>query len=176
MNRLSVVAAKRVFGAGLLLVTLAVPRVAMAQDAAAQADPLKLSGGKPTLVVWAIKADRGADFEAAWAGIRAVLAKSDKDDFKALGQSLTEIYKVDQPPFDFTTKDGPVKAVLYVFRLDKPSTTYSYNPRTILYEYLKAGQEGAVVNRADADDLFVKKFGESYLALQAIWALNKIGG
>jgi hypothetical protein len=153
---------------------LAAPRVARAQEA--QADPLKFAASKPTVVGWVIKADKTAEFEAAWAGIRALLAKSDKDDLKAFGETLSHLYRVDQPPFDFQSPQGPVKAVMYVFRIDAPSTAYSYNPREILYVYLKAGQEGSPVTRAEADDLYTAKLASAYLAINPLWTLTRIGG
>jgi hypothetical protein len=176
MNRLSVVAAKRaVIGAGVLLVTLAMPRVAMAQDAAAQADPLKFAANKPTVVGWVVRADKAADFEDGWKSIRELVAKSDKDDLKAFGKTLSEFYKIEQPPFGFPVNGQNVMAVIYLFRLESPSTSFSYNPRAILYEYLKAGQDGAVVNRADADAIY-KKLQDAFLTINPLWTLTKIGG
>lgn len=175
MNRLSVIAAKRVLvvGVGLLLATLAAPRVAVAQDA--QADPLKFSVSQPKVIGWVVRADKAADFEDAWKSIRELVAKSDKEDLKAFGHGLTEFYKTDAPPFDFQVNGQNVKVVVYIFRLDNPSTTYSYNPRQIIYEYLKAGQDGAVVNRADADAIY-KKLGDAFVTINPLWTLTKIGG
>jgi hypothetical protein len=173
MNRLSVVAVKRALvGATIALLTLSGARAASAQEP----DPLKFAVSKPTIMGWVIKADKTAEFEAAWAGIKDLLAKSDKDELKAFGQTMTELYKVDQPPFDFTSPQGPVKAVIYIFRLDHPSTQFSYNPRAILYEYLKAGVEGSPVTRAQADDLYINKLTAAYLTINPLWSLTKIGG
>ena len=175
MNRLSVVAVKRALvGATIALLALAMPRMASAQDA----DPLKFAESKPKVIGWIIKADKTAEFEAAWAGIKDLLLKSDKEDLKAFGQTLNEIYKVDQPPFPFTPPGGStaVQAVLYVFRIDHPSTQFSYNPRQILYEYLKAGAEGSAVTRAQADDLYITKLTAAYLTINPLWTLTKIGG
>ena len=169
MNRLSVVAAKRAFlSVSLALVALAAPRVAMAQEAAA--DPLKFKESKPTVIGWVVRADKTAEFEAGWKGIREVVAKSDKDDLKAFGKDL-ELWKVEQPPFDFQT----TKAVIYLFRLDSPSTTYSYNPREILYVYLNAGKEGSVITFAEATALY-EKLQASFLTINPLWTLTKIGG
>ena len=173
MNRLSVVAVKRAFlSASFLLVALAAPRVAMAQEA----DPLKFKESKPTVIGWVIRADKTADFEEAWAGIKGLLAKSDNADLKAFGQTLGQIYKIEGPPTDFTTPAGPVKAVSYIFRIDAPSTAYSYNPRSILYEYLKAGAEGSAVTRAEADALYTGKLTPAYLTINFLWTLSKVGG
>jgi hypothetical protein len=160
---------------GLTLAVLAAPRVAFAQDA--QADPLKFATSKPVIIGWVIRADKTAEFEAAWAGIRALLAKSDKEDLKAFGATMSEVYKVDQPPFDYAAAPGgSAKAVIYLFRIDAPSTAYSYTPREILYVYLKAGQEGSPVTRAAADDLYTAKLGAAYLTINPLWSLTKIGG
>ena len=86
-----------------------------------------------------------------------------------------ELWKIEQPPFDFPVNGQPVKAVIYLFRLDNPSTTYSYNPRTILYEYLKAGQEGSPVTRAEADGVYAK-LQAAFLTINPLWTLTKIGG
>ena len=171
MNRLSVVAAKRaIVGATLALIALAAPRVAMAQDP----DPLKFTSAKTTVIGWVVRADKTAEFEEAWAGIRAVLAKSDKADLKAFGDTLKDVWKVDAP-IDHQTPQGAVKANIYLFRLETPSTTYSYNPREIIYVYLKAGQEGAPLTRPDADAIYAK-LQASFLTISPLWTLTKIGG
>jgi len=159
---------------GLTLAVLAAPRVAVAQEP--QADPLKFATSKPVIMGWVIKADKTAEFEAAWAGIRGLLAKSDTEGLKTLGATMSQIYKVDQPPFDYASPGGPVKAVMYLVRVDAPSTEYSYNPREILYVYLKAGQEGSPVTRAEADDLYTAKLGSAYLTINPLWSLTRIGG
>lgn len=172
MNRLSVVAAKRaLFGVGALLVTLA-PRVAFAQDAP---DPLKFAASKPTVIGWVVRADKTADFEEGWKGIKDLLAKSDDAALKSFGQSLSEFYKIEQPPFDFPVNGQNVKAAIYLFRLDNPSTSYSYNPRAILYEYLKAGKEGSSLKFEDANAIY-KKLQDSFLTINPLWTLTKIGG
>jgi len=169
MNRLSVVK-RAFFGATVALIALAAPRVAMAQEA----DPLKFAASKPTIVGWVVKADKTAEFEDGWKGIRELLAKSDKDDLKAFGRTL-DLFKIDQPPFDFPANGQTNKAVIYLFKLDSPSTTYSYNPRQILYEYLKAGLEGSTVTRADADGIYAK-LQAAFLTINPLWTLTKIGG
>jgi hypothetical protein len=172
MNRLSVVAVKRaVIGMSLALAAIATPRVAMAQAP----DPLKFSSSQPVIIGWVIKADKTADFEAAWAGIKALLAKSDKDELKAFGQTI-ELFRIEGDPFDHPTPNGPIKVVMYAFNMAAPSTTHSYNPLTILYDYLAAGKEGSTVTRAEADDLYTAKIGGSYVTIQPLWKLKKIGG
>ena len=172
MNRLSVVAAKRAFLGAIALLALAAPRVAMAQEP----DPLKFTTNAPRIVGWVIKAEKTTEFEEAWAGIRALLAKSDNAELKAFGSTLENLYKIDQPAFEYPQAGSGQKAVIYIFRIDAPSTTYSYNPRQILYEYLKAGQEGSPVTRAEADTLYTTKLGSAFLTVNPLWTLTKIGG
>jgi hypothetical protein len=126
-----------------------------AQDAP---DPLKLSGDF-VLLVNQIKPDRAADFESAWAAIRDKLTKSDKPDLKELGSSLN-IYKLDTPP----AAGAPV---VYIFRLEPPSKTQSYDPTKILY------YSGAFPDRAEADAIF-KKIDGAYVGIQP-WPMKKIG-
>lgn len=174
MNRLSVVAARRAFiVAGLAIIALVSPRVAMAQDAAA--DPLKFAAAKPTVIGWVIRADKTAEFEAAWAATRAAIDKHGDEALKAFGQTLTSVYRVEGPPFDQPTAQGPVKAVIYLFRLDNPSTAFSYNPREILYVYLKAGKEGSPFTFADATAIY-EKLQAAYITINPLWTLTKIGG
>ena len=174
MNRLSVVAVKRAFVGAVALVALAAPRVAMAQEQPA-ADPLKFSASKPTVIGWVIKADKTAEFEAAWTGIREAIAKHGDDALKAFAQTLTSVYRIDGPPFDQQTEKGPVKAVIYLFRLDNPSTAFSYNPREILYVYLKAGKEGSPFAFAEATAIY-EKLQASFITINPLWTLTKVGG
>ena len=134
--------------AGVVLCLLVGSRVVMGQAAAQPAaDPFKFATSGPVLFLNYIKADKTADFEEGWASVRAMLAKSDNADYKALGEHLSKLSKVDVPPVDVSGG----KAVIYVFQIDAPSSTLTYNPRTILYEYLKAGLDGSPVTRPDAD-------------------------
>lgn len=158
---------------GVALVVLAAPRIAAAQTApAAQAAPqddiLKFTSSVPVIIVNQIKAEKTAEFEEGWAGIRALIAKSDNTDLKTFGETLNNLYRVDQPPFD--SPNG--KAVIYIFQISSPSTTFSYNPGKILYEALKAGQEGSLVTRAEADAVYAKLQG-AYLVINPPWLLIK---
>jgi hypothetical protein len=166
MTRWSVLAGKQaVCGLGMVLVALAAPRVAMAQDAPPQ-DVLKFSTNAPAIIVSQIKAEMTAQFEEGWAAIRGLCAKSDDAGVRAFGESLGNLYRVDQPPFQ--TPNG--MAVIYIFNLTSPSTTYSYNPTEILYNTLKAGQEGSAVTREEADAIFEKLKG-AYLVINPPWVL-----
>jgi hypothetical protein len=146
---------------------LAAPRVATAQ-AAPQEDILKFSSSAPVIIVNQIRADKIAEFEEGWAGIRALIAKSDNAELKAFGETLTNLYRVEQEPFDVQG----TKAVIYVFNLSAPSTTFSYNPGKILYEALKAGGEGSPVTREEADPVYAK-LQAAYLAINPPWVLVK---
>ena len=127
------------------------------------------------MIGWVVRADKTAEFEAGWTGIREAIAKHGDDALKAFAQTLTSIYKIDGPPFDQQTPQGPVKAVIYLFRLDNPSTAFSYNPREILYIYLKAGKEGSPFAFADATAIY-EKLQASFLTINPLWTLTKIGG
>ena len=149
------------------------PLLARAQDPApaqqAPADPLKFSHDGPLLLIYQVKPDRAADFEALWAAIRAGLAKSDRAEVKAFGESLVP-YKVSSTPN------------VYVFKLDQPSKTFSYNPVAILYDaehILTPAPNPGLFSRAEADELYNKKFsgsgGDVFTAIQP-WPLVKVGG
>jgi len=155
-------------GAAVAMMLTAAPGVASAQEAE---DVLKFTSNMPVLIVNQIKADKTTEFEEGWAGIRQLIAKSEMADLQAFGESLGKLFRVDQPAFD--APGG--KAVLYIFQLDSPSTTYSYNPGKILYEYLKAGLEGSKITRAEADAVYAK-LQAAYLAINPPWKLIKAGG
>jgi hypothetical protein len=145
---------------------------AAAPAAAPQADTLVLAQGTPHLIVWAVKAKRGADFEALWAAIRATAAKSDRPEVKEFGASITNIYKVAATP-----GAGAEAPEFYVFQLDKPATQ-SYNPGKVVYEFLyyqKDGKEGGIP-RAEADEIFKKAGNMQEMFVNIlVWPLNKVG-
>ena len=174
MRRWSSLAWKRALWlAAVAVFVVGAPRGAMAQEPAAappQADPLKFSTSRPMIVGWQVRADKTADFEEFWAGIRTLIVKSENAELKAFGDTLTKFYRVDQPPFELSGN----QVVIYLFQLETPSTTHSYNPVTILYTYLGAGVEGSKVTRAEADALY-EKFKASYLAVNPLWPLVKVG-
>ena len=126
----------------------------------AQEDPLKLKGDMPVIIINQIASDKTAEFEAAWAAIREKLAKSDKPELKAFGDTLSKMYRVSVPP------DQSGGMAIYVFQVDQPSSTQSYHPVEILF---KSG----LFERADADMIFAK-LKDAYKNIQA-WPLAKIG-
>lgn len=172
MNRLSVLLSaglRAASVAGLALAFVAAPRVAAAQDPAA-ADPLKFDSSGPAMILIQIHAEKTTEFESAWAAIRAGIAKADSSDLKAFGDTLSKLFKVDQPPLD--TPAG--KAVLYVLQIDAPSTTISYNPFRVVYEQLwKNGQEGAALSRAEADAIY-EKLKAAFQNINPPWKLIRV--
>ncbi len=129
-------------------------------------DQLKFTIDGPVVLINQIKTDKAADFEAAWADIRAAIAKTDKAEVKAFGETLTKLYKVDLPPADMQG----VKTSIYVFHIDTPSKSHSYNPVKILYETLHGG---GVLTREEADAIYAK-LKDSYASINP-WPLVKVG-
>ena len=124
--------------------------------------------GDAGLILNYVKADKTADFESTWGSIRAALAKSTKDDVKAFGESLTKLYKVDQPPIEG-------KTVLYILQIDAPSTTISYHPFKLVYEQLwNADEKLSLIPRAEADTIF-EKLKASFQNINPPWKLIKVG-
>jgi hypothetical protein len=124
-------------------------------------DALKLTSD--FVLIWStIKADKAADFESAWASIKAGLAKSSKDDLKQLGESI-RVYKIDAPP-----ADSPAgKTVTFMFHLDPPVKTQSYDPVKILFF-------SGAFERAEADTVWAK-LKDCYVSINPM-PLSKIGG
>jgi hypothetical protein len=104
------------------------PAAAQPQQQPAQ-DVFKFSHDGPLLMVWTIKPERAADFEKAWLSIKDALAKSANAEYKALGDGLT-VYRV-------TQQLKPGDPEVFVFQVNPPSRSLTYNPVTILFTYLK---------------------------------------
>ena len=64
----------------------------------------------------------------------------------------------------------PSAAVIYIFQLDAPSTTISYNPVKILYETIQAN---GGMTREEADAVYAK-LKDAYQSINP-WPLVKIG-
>ena len=138
------------------------------------ADMLKFATDSPVQILFSIKADKTADFETAWNGIRTAFAKApaDKADLKAFGDSLAKMYRVDLSTVGGAPAGTPA---IYILLLEMPSKTISYNPGKIIYETLyNNGNPGGILTRPEADELY-KKLSESYQAINP-WPLVKIGG
>ena len=175
MNRIGGLRSAGLRAAGVLgfaAVMAVTPATAWAQAAAApQEDVLKFSSNAPVMVLIQVHADKTADFEAGWAGIRAGLAKGDADQ-QALGTSMGKLFKVDQPPIQSPAGNG----VIYVLQLDAPSTTITYNPFKLIYEVLwKPGADATILKREEADAIF-EKLKVSLQSVNPPWKLVKIGG
>ena len=176
MIRIGVMKSAKLRAASLALlafVVMAAARPASAQDKPAAPPPedlLKFSTSVPTLILIQVHADKAADFESSWAAIKAGFAKVQDAEQKAFGETLTKLFKLDQPPMD--TPAG--KAIVYVLQVDAPSTTQSYNPGKIIYDVLwKNGADGAPMSRQEADDLF-KKIAPVFQSITP-WKLAKVG-
>jgi hypothetical protein len=114
--------------AGVSARVLQDPPPAGQAQAPAQKDQLKFSHSGDMILLWQIKPDRTADFESAWSEIRGALAKNPNADLQAFAKSFA-VHKVQTPP------GGPS---IYVFIMQPASSSYSYNPVTLLFETLKA--------------------------------------
>jgi hypothetical protein len=155
--------------------TLLARQTAPAQQPAAAPQDNLLLPNVPHLIIWAVKPAKTSDFEALWAGIDAQLAKSERAEVKEFAGTFTHKYKLNVPP----SADQPV---IYVFQIDKPSQTQSYNPGKIIYEFLwkqdpKDGKEmPGSIPRTEADELF-KKIGSmpDMFAQISPWPLVKMG-
>jgi hypothetical protein len=162
---------------GLALFVAATPGLAFAQAAAApQEDVFKFSSNTPVMVLIQINADKTADFESAWAALRAGLAKSEAADVKSFGESLGRLYKVDQPPFAAQGPSGAAQVLLYVLHLDSPSTAISYNPFKVVYEVLwNADATKSLLKREEADEIY-NKLKAAFQSINPPWKLLKVGG
>jgi hypothetical protein len=130
---------------------------AAAQAAPAAADPFKFSNDF-TLLVNSIKAAKAADFESAWAAIKDKLSKSDKPGLKEMAEGL-KIYKLGTAP-----QAGA--DVIYIFHLEPPSKTQSYDPTQILFF-------SGAFERAEADAIYAK-IKDAYVTITP-WPLVKVG-
>lgn len=131
---------------------------AAAAPAAQAADQLKFST-VAALIVWQVKPDMEAGFESAWGAIKTKLSASDKPDFKELGDSI-KIFKVNM------TGAPAGSPTAYVFQLNPPSKTLSYDPSKILYA-------PGMWERAEADALF-KKIADALVTFSVL-PLDKVG-
>ena len=118
-------------------------------------DDLKLNIDGPAILLFKIKADRTADFEALVAGILSGLGKSAKEDVK----SFAAAYR----PMKVETVPG-----LYIFNLAQPSKTVSYNPVTLLFY-----TDPEAIKREEADVLYKKWEGAAESI--NIWPLKPMG-
>jgi len=149
-----VVAVALLCGASAMRAQQAAPPAAPAAPAA---DPFKFSADHVLMMLQA-KPEKAADFESAWSAIKDKLSKSDKPDYKALGDSLN-YFKVTGMPAGSPN--------LYVFDLNPPSKTLSYDPGKILFD------AGTPFERKDADEIY-KKISEAFAGANFL-TLSKVG-
>ena len=127
--------------------------------APATVDPLKFNLDVPLLLVNFVKRDKAADFEAVWKEIRSGLAASAKPELQEFGKTLEKWYKVEP-------EKGPPTSFIYIFQIETPSKTQTYNHVRIL-------NESGVWDRAKADELFAK-LKDCYESINP-WPLFKVG-
>jgi hypothetical protein len=145
---------------------LGAPAMAYGQQPAATPappDPLKFNLDVPLLLIYSVKPDKTADFESVWAAIKEGLAKSDKPELKTFGEGLN-LFKADTPA---PPAGSPPVPAIYLFRIDAPSKTISYNPVKLLYE-------SGIFKYEEATPLY-EKFKDTYTGIQ-FWPMVKIGG
>jgi hypothetical protein len=134
-------------------------------------DALKLSLDGPVLILNTVKPDKVTEFLAGWTMVRAEFAKSTRPEVQAFAATFTKMFKVDPT---LIGQPADPQSVIYIFQIDTPSKTQSYNPVKIVYELLhKNGEEGGI-SRADADAIYAK-FTECYKNI-IVWPLVKAGG
>jgi len=158
---------------GTLLARQAAQQAPQQQPAAAAPQDNLLLPNSPHLIIWGVKPAKAADFEALWKGLQAQFAKSERPEVKEFAATITNMYKLT------ATSAAPDAPVIYVFQVEKPSATQSYNPGRIIYEFLYKLVDGKEtgIPRAEADELF-KKIGTSLTDMFAsinTWPLAKIG-
>ena len=131
--------------------------------AAAEPDPLKFDYNGPMILIFQVKPEKTADFEAFWPELRAGLSKSPNAELKAFADTL-QPYRVQGSP-------------LYLFRLESPSKTFTYNPRNLIYDNINYTKpEEGLFTREQADKLF-PKLSDSLNPQGGIqmWKLEKVG-
>jgi hypothetical protein len=131
---------------------------------AAQEDPFKFSSDNE-LILFQVKPEKATDFETAWAAIKDKLSKSDKPDWKELGDSI-KVYKV-AAAATAPAAGAAANPIIYVFQLMPPSKTLSYDPGKILYA-------PGLWERKDADELY-NKIKDALAGLNFL-PLSKVGG
>lgn len=149
--------------AALLVGTTPVVRGQQPAATPAPPDPLMFNLDVPLLLIYSVKPDKTADFESVWAAIKAGLAKSEKPELKTFGEGLN-LFRADTPA---PAAGAPPVPAIYIFRIDAPSKTISYNPVKLLYE-------SGIFKYEEATPLY-DKFKETYTGIQ-FWPMVKVGG
>jgi len=111
---------------------------APAAQADAPPDPFKFTSDA-AMVLWTVKADKTADFEAVWSELLKKAAASDKPDVKAVADTL-KMFKADIP--------ASPQGVTYFFQMD-PAKAPTYSPTVLLYS-------SGLYERPQAEELYKK--------------------
>jgi len=146
-------------------VTLGFVLVAAVSLGAQQSAPLVVGPREnAAFVVFTVKADKATEFEAAWAAIRAGLARMSSSDARAFGASLKLYRDNSNQPIAFQS------TVDYLLPADGLPAAYSYNPQRLINDtLLPAG----LITRDEADDI-LRKLNESFTRIQ-VRPMVKIG-
>jgi len=134
------------------------PQAAPAAAAPAQADPMKFSDDH-VMVLYQVKPDKTADFEAGISALKDKLSKA-KPELKPVADSVN-VFKVQGA--------ASATSVVYLFEVNPVVKGQSYDLVQLIY-YSTAFPE-----RPEADALY-KKIGDSLFAPGVnIWPLKKVG-
>lgn len=147
--------------------TLGFVLVAATSPRAQQPAPPLAPRANAAFMVFSVKGDKAAEFEAAWSAIRAGFARMASADARAFGETLK-----------FYRSDSGQPAALqplaeYTLPIDSPSSALSYNPARIVREMLLMLPGDGVLTREDADDI-MRKLKESVTRIQ-VRPMVKIG-
>lgn len=145
------VVSRRMFVAVALGASLFVGSNAWAQAAPAEQDAFKFSTDS-AVMIYSIKPDKAAGFEALWSALRTKALASEKPDLKALGESL-KIFKVQS-----AVPEG--QGQMYFFFAD-PAAKISYQIVPLLYN-------SGLFTRAEADEAFNKVGADAFMIINAI--------
>jgi hypothetical protein len=143
---------------------------AAAQAAPEPVDGLKITDADIAMIIYQVKPDKTADFEAVWAQAKQLYSTVDDADVKAIGTSF-KIIKLAG-----TAADAPAQ---YWFYIDPVNHKASYDP-TKLFFYIKPGFDPTtpgtqLMKREDADALYAK-LSACLVGGPRLVKFSKIGG
>lgn len=163
------------FGVAASLCAASTLKAHPAQDPAAPAaaapaqdkpDPAKFTTDR-AIILYQVKPDKTADFEAAWAAIKAKLSASDKPGHKDVATSLN-VYKIGAAAGAAAPAAG--SPVIYLVDVTPTVKTQSYDFVQLIF------YSTAFPDRPEADAVY-KKITESVATPSVtIWPITKIGG
>jgi len=140
------------------------------QAAPEPVDALKITDADIALIIYQVKPDKTADFEAVWAQAKQLYATVDDADWKAVGASFK------MAKLNGTAAAAPAQ---YFFYIDPVNHKVSYDPTKLFY-YIKPGADEKtpgmpLMKREDADALFAK-LAACLAAGPNLVRLSRIGG